>query len=142
MVPIVARWYFDTWGKGVPGNTFKKLLSRLEGELNRTTVPLTMVALQSGRPIGAAQIKRNELNIFPVETFWLSGVYTTPGARGWGLASMLAEKMVSIAETLDINALYLQTEALNGGLYARLGWKDVQTLYNMGINVLVMRRDL
>jgi len=43
---------------------------------------------------------------------------------------------------MGISKLYLQTESLDGGLYARLGWKPVVESDTRGFPVLVMVRGL
>ncbi len=142
LIPDVADWYFNTWGKGVPGNTYEKLLKRVTKEANKQSLPITRIAVDGDRPVAAAQLKANELTIFAFETHWLSGVYVDKDARGRGLATALVQEIVRIARARGIKKLYLQTEALDGGLYRRLGWEPVKTVFNMGINVLVMVRQL
>jgi len=43
---------------------------------------------------------------------------------------------------MGVSELYLQTEALDGGLYARLGWKPLQEADNRSYRVLLMVRRL
>jgi hypothetical protein len=54
----------------------------------------------------------------------------------------LAEEIVIIAKNFGVKELYLQTEALDGGLYKRLGWKTIETIKYNSVLVAVMVRQL
>lgn len=41
-----------------------------------------------------------------------------------------------------VERLHLQTPALDGGLYARLGWEPIAQVTNHGLDALVMERVL
>lgn len=142
-VPTVARWYYDEWGHKDPTNSFELTCERLAGKLNKDRLPLPIIAVDTGRTvIGTAQLKRHEMDIFPDREFWLGSIYVAPSARGCGLATTLVNKIVELAVEFQVKELWLQTEALNGGLYARLGWKIVEQLEDKGTKVAVMLRDM
>ncbi|MFQ6006412.1 MAG: hypothetical protein ACE5OQ_13020, partial [Woeseia sp.] len=50
------------------------------------------------------------------------------------------EQIATMAPTYGVQTLHLQTEAPDGGLYARLGWTPYAQVNNRGLNVLVMER--
>ena len=54
----------------------------------------------------------------------------------------MTRKIAEISVALGIDKLHLQTERLDGGLYARLGWTPIEAVYNEGLHVLVMEKDL
>lgn len=141
-IPILARWFFDQWGRDVPGNSFEATCERIGEKLNRDQAPLHLVAVEGGRPLGTAQWKIREMAIYPEREFWLGNVYVAPEARGHGLASHLAEEIAQLAKSHGVSELSLQTERLDGGLYARLGWKPVEQVHHHGRDVLVMQRNL
>ena len=142
-VPIVARWYFDEWGHLDPSNSFELTCERLSGKLNRDKLPLPIIAVDSsGKVVGTAQLKRREMDIFPDREFWLGSLYVDLPARGQGIAVALIDKVVSLANDFKVTELWLQTEALDGGLYSRLGWKVVERLEYHDVKVAVMLRKL
>lgn len=72
----------------------------------------------------------------------LGGVYVPVEHRGKGIASQLIRQAHRIAHTLGVPTLFLQTENLEGGLYASLGWVAVAQAKNRGLDVLVMEKAL
>src|SRR6185503_13278459 len=140
----IATWYFNQWGHEEPGVSVEKIYERVNSKLNRDQAPITIVALAAGhgKPVGAAQLKIREMDIYPDREFWLGGVYVDSAARGQGVAGLLVKKVEEISKQLGIQELYLQTERLSGGLYARLGWMAVEQVDYQGRRVLVMRKDL
>jgi GNAT superfamily N-acetyltransferase len=139
-VPIVARWYFDEWGHAAADNTFERTCARINGKLNRDRAPLHVLAIEDDQVLGVAQLKLREMNMYPEWEHWLGGVFVPPQARGRGIASALCSKVQETAFSLGICALYLQTEKLDGGLYARLGWRGVDRVRYNGYDVLVMEK--
>jgi GNAT superfamily N-acetyltransferase len=82
------------------------------------------------------------LSVFPDYMPWLGSVFVHPDYRNRSIASQLCLEIVSLATSFGAGQLFLQTERLDGGLYARLGWKPIDQLNYRGHDVLVMRKDL
>lgn len=141
-IPVLARWYFDQWGSQIEGNSVEATCDRICEKLNRDRAPLHLVAVEDDVPLGAAQWKIREMEIYPEREYWLGNVYVSAEARGRGIASQLAEAIAQEARSCGVQVLSLQTERLDGGLYARLGWKPVEKIYRHGRDVLVMERQL
>ena len=142
-IPIVTRWYFDEWGHSVPEASFEKTLATLRESLNRDKPPLVVLAVQGEIVVGAAELKPHEmLSVYPDKEPWLGGVFVRPDFRNRRIASQLAMKIVEIAESFGVDQLFLQTERLDGGLYARLGWRPIEQVNYRGCEVLVMERRL
>jgi len=140
-VPTVARWYYDEWGHEESGNSFEATCERLERKLNRETIPIPIIACDTdGSVIGAAQLKFREMDIFPQREIWLGGVYVAEDGRGRGVGAALVSGAIDLAEALKIPEVWLQTEALDGGLYTRFGWVLVEKLKHKGKNIAVMVR--
>ncbi|MEM7172482.1 MAG: GNAT family N-acetyltransferase [Pseudomonadota bacterium] len=143
LVPVIARWYFDEWGHGIADNSFEKTCVRLNGKLNRDVLPIHVIALHDGQPLGVAQLKPQEMHdLFPERTPWLGGVYVPSSARNRGVASALARQAALKARSLQINQLYLQTLRLDGGLYAPAGWQPLEQVTYQGLDILVMKKTL
>jgi len=141
-IPTVARWYFDMWGHKASGNTLDKTIERLKTTLNRNQLPLRVVAIEDRQVIGAATLKLREMDIFPDREHWLGDVFVCPAVRGRGVGSQLVGHLIGRATSLHIHTLHLQTEQLNGGLYAKLGWMPSEEVDYHGARVLIMSRQL
>ena len=55
---------------------------------------------------------------------------------------MMCKEIETVARRLQVPRLHLQTEHLDGGLYARLGFLPVDQVEHNGYHVLVMAKDL
>jgi GNAT superfamily N-acetyltransferase len=141
-LPRIARWYFDAWGHTILNNSVEKTCERIREKLNRNKPPLTLIAVERERVVGAAQLKIGEMNIYPERRYWIGGVFVDPHVRGVGVGSALVMRLSDIARSMHIKKLHLQTEQLDGGLYTRLGWKAVEKVRYQGVYVLVMERYL
>ena len=139
-VPTIARWWFDEWGHEAPGLTAEANEARVRENLG-ALLPVTIVALRDGRPVGVAALKAHELfDVLPERTPWLGGVYVVPEARGEGLAARLVGEIEAIAARAGFRRLWLDTEVPDGGLYARLGWRIDRHLEHAGLKLTVMDR--
>ncbi|NQY36673.1 MAG: GNAT family N-acetyltransferase [Alteromonadaceae bacterium] len=141
-VPKLAQWYFDEWGSYVENSSINSLSSKLNEYLNKTEIPLIILAVNGDEVMGAAQLKFREMTIYPEKEHWLGGVYIVTEHRGKNLASALVKKTEEIALTMGVRRLHLQTENLTGGLYARLGWQLIKSVNYLGVDVAVMYKDL
>jgi len=142
-VPLVAQWWHDEWGHLAPGETVEELISRVNGLLSRDTCPISVVAVLENTIAGVAALKLQEMfELYPDKQFWLGNVFVAPEFRGRGIGSALARKVVEIARAKGIQALHLQTESLNGGLYAKLGWERIEQVHYRGYDALVMVKRL
>lgn len=141
-LPVVARWYYDEWGHKITNNSYERTCARIRGKLNRDKAPLHIVAVRDGAPLGVAQLKVREMDIYPDKGHWLGSLYVAPEVRGQGVAGKLVGTVMETARSFGIDRLYLQTERHDGGLYARLGWQALEQVRYRGLDVLIMERDL
>lgn len=142
-IPQVARWWCDEWGLPRRHESFEAYLSEL-ASLRPDKLPLHVLALSEGHVAGVATLKDQSAShsLLPDFQHWLSGVYVPPAMRGRGIATALCLKMVDLAKTRGAARLHLLTEDLDGGLYAKIGWKPVREVHVEGIDLLVMARDV
>jgi len=141
-IPILASWYYKEWGHLSEGNTLTKVTEKLHGYLNTDKIPLIVLAIENGVVLGASQLKYREMDIYPEKEHWLGGVYVSVDHRGHKIAEKIIGIIISIAVTLNINKLYLQTECLDGGLYKLLGWQPIERVSYRGVDVLVMENEI
>lgn len=141
LVPIVSRWWFDQWGYVNPSVTFEQQTEDIRSAMSRDEVPVHVVALRDDQPVGVAMLKDHEMqDRYPNKRYWLGNVYVAEEWRGQGIAAKLAMKIVEIARAKGIPALHLQTLAIDGGLYAKLGWTPLENVQHRGREVCVMVR--
>ncbi|WP_093534457.1 GNAT family N-acetyltransferase [Stenotrophomonas rhizophila] len=143
LLPVVARWYFDTWGHRVPGWTLEDEQQRLEVFLHDNELPVLLMATDNEVPVAAAQLKFHERTERPERLHWLGGVYVCPSHRGHALASDLIAALMQKAQGYGVREVFLQTEHDDGGLYAQLGWEPLERqTHRTGVPVRIMRRVL
>ena len=142
-LPLVAGWLYTEWGRRDPGNSPEATAERLAAELSRDRLPIVVVAAYNGVVVGTAALKLHELrDRFPELRHWLGGVYVSADARGHGIAGALVRHVEQLAIDRGITVLHLQTERLDGGLYARLGFQPIEQIKHRGIDVMVMVKPL
>lgn len=141
-VPRIAGWYFDQWGRadGIPNA--EHIEAKLQSYLNRDEMPLMVLAIAEDEILGVVQLKFREMDIYPEKEHWLGGVYVPAQHRGRDIATMLVHQALRLARALGVEQLHLQTEKLDGGLYARLGWVPQERVTYHGNEVLVMEKHL
>ena len=140
-MPAVARWLIDEWWPEKTEQAVQELVTALGQRASRSVVPIDLVAFIEQRVVGIATIKPHELQErFPDTHHWLGGIVVDPAARGRGVAAALTEHAVITARSLGIPTLHLQTEHLDGGLYARVGFRPWQQIEHDGSQRLLMRR--
>jgi GNAT superfamily N-acetyltransferase len=142
-IPVIAKWYYDEWGHLRHGNSLARTREEIEGFVYRDRMPFIRVATLNNAIVGAAQLKFHEMaKMFPDKEHWLGGVYVAADSRGRGYGSLIAEDIARLAPEYGVQTLYLQTPALDGGIYAQLGWVPYAQVNNHGLDVLVMERHL
>jgi len=142
-VPLVAGWLFDEWGHERPGLTRDVAVANLQARLSRDTIPIQVVAVDNSAVVGVAILKPHELqHRYPNWLHWLGSVFVVQERRGRGLATALCRHVEQVAVQLGVPKLHLQTEHLDGGLYARLGFQPIETVHEHNHEVLVMAKSL
>lgn len=141
-IPLIAQWYFDEWGRAAKDNSVQKIHDRISGMLNRDKIPVHILAVEGDELLGVAQLKIREMDIYPDKEHWVGGVFVAPIARKRGLGSQLVLKALELAKGFKVKTLYLQTERLDGGLYAGLGFRPIEKVRYNGLHVLVMENNL
>ncbi len=142
-VPQIACWWFDAWGHLRPGTSVDGFTATLNEQLFRDQLPIRIVAIGDGIVVGVAELKLHEMaDLYPDKEFWMGGIFVAPGFRRRGIGSALSLKIAEIAKSKCIQAIHLQTQNLNGGLYAKLGWERIEQVNYKGYEALVMVKQL
>ncbi|MEL4893253.1 GNAT family N-acetyltransferase [Xanthomonas protegens] len=138
-LPQIAAWYHAAWGREA-GFTLDDELRQLQRAADAHGLPRRLAAFDGAQPIAVVQLKDREMDAFPQYPYWLGGMYVAEAYRGRGIAGRLLAHALADAANLGLDVLYLQTEQLDGGLYARHGWQPVQEADSHGSRVLLMVR--
>ncbi len=138
-IPLVARWYYEEWGRDLPDNSPEICAAWLAPQVNRERVPLHLIALEGDTVLGTAALKLREMTEFPDREHWLGGVFVPLEQRGRGVAAELTRFALEYAPRIGVRELFLQTDRLDGGLYARAGFEPLARVHSDGHEVLVMR---
>nr|WP_211183739.1 GNAT family N-acetyltransferase [Pseudoalteromonas arctica] len=142
MQPVIAKWYFQQWGHLVEGSSVELFNNKLNDYLNRDSIPLVIMAVEGEDVLGVAHLRYHEMTIYPDKEHWLGGGYIDTKYRSKGVASALVNHLESVAVSLGVTDIHLQTEKLDGGLYKQLGWQPIEQVNNRGVEVLVMTKHI
>lgn len=137
-IPTLARWHLAEWGHYSASRTQASTEERLRRHLASDGIPLTMVALEGGEPVGSAALVWNDMKTRPEIRPWLADVVVDPAWRRRGIGSKLVRRLVKRARQLGVDTLYLYTPDQDR-LYARLGWKTIERLEYRNEEVVLMK---
>lgn len=141
LVPVVARWLWEAFWQ-YDGYAPEQTTVAIGAAVARRGPPQTFVLLVDGEPVGTASLAARDLDERPDLTPWLAGVFVVPEARGRGHAPRLVATVEAACRNASIPTVWLYTNTAER-LYARLGWRTVETVPRDGKPpVALMRRDL
>jgi predicted N-acetyltransferase YhbS len=127
----VAEWLYREWFRGL-SLSLEGTEEVLRARAQRDALPVGLVALEDGEPVGTASLVLDTLpNDWECSPF-LAGVYVRPAHRGRGIGGQLCRHALIEARRLGIGRLYLYTPGQEA-FYIRLGWSRVmETLLETG----------
>lgn len=115
----VAEMIWREFWTDVPGATTQGMADRLAKAGRPDAVPLCLVALHEGQPIGVVNLVENDDDVHVDWTPWLAGLVVAEPWRGRGVGSALVGRLLDEARRLGIQQVYLGTDG--PGFYTRLG---------------------
>ena len=140
LVPVVARWLWDEWWRR-NGHSFEQTLAAVSESVTARPMPRAFILLADGQPVGAASLVAHDLDERPDLSPWLAGVLVLPAARRRGHAARLVAAVEAECRAASIPTLWLYTRTAEP-LYARIGWRTVESFQRNGNAYALMRRDL
>jgi predicted N-acetyltransferase YhbS len=144
VIPILAAWIYNEWSYLYPGTTLRDFEDLFRARINKNSLPLTLVAIEAGEPIGTASLKAFDMEKRRDLTPWLTSLHVAEPWRRRGIGSSLVKAIEQKAEELGIGKLFLfSTVAAHvDPFYSRLGWRvKERTLYH-SYPVIIMEKDL
>ncbi len=96
--PLVVLWWYSVWADRMVPN-LEKNVEQLAASLSKDDLPIHILAMADGVPVGTAALKLQEVEeLFPDKQYWLGSVYVAEHLRGMKIASKLSLKIVEIAQ--------------------------------------------
>ena len=140
-VATVICWWQSVWADRM--GTTEQAEAILRDSLSKDELPVHVLAMLDGKPVGSAALKNQELaELYPDCKYWLGSVFVDEAYRGGKIASALSEHIADLARQRHLPHLYLQTLNSSGGLYAKLGWQAIEAFEYRGERSLLMCRQL
>lgn len=140
-VPTIAGWYWDEWGHLDPAGTRERWTLRLAEQTNRDRIPLTLVAVERGKPVGTAQLVTHDMETRKDLSPWLAGVLLLPEHRSHGVGLRLVEEVQNRARKMEVKKLYLYTRSAVS-FYEKLDWRELERCDYQGREVVIMSKSL
>ena len=123
---LVAGWIWGEFWRDKPGVTVDTLAARLGEARDPDRVPLSLLAVEDGAPVGTVNLVHSDSETRPDLHPWLAALVVAPAARGRGIGSALVRALNAHAARLGFAELFLGTDI--PAFYARLGAERVQTV--------------
>ena len=133
----VATLIHQAFWTEVPGASAESMQARLATADSVERVPLSLVALHGGQPLGVVNLVENDAEHRPEWTPWLAGMVVHRAWRGRGVGSVLVRSLLAEARRLGLPRVYLGTDG--PGFYTRLGAVEHERVRD---DFLYMRFDL
>lgn len=136
LVRTVAEWHQLEWSH-FSGRTVEDRIAEFAEHRDTSALPLTVIAVEGGRPVGSASLLERDMEEVRMVTPWLGSVFVLPEHRGGGIGSLLCRRIADEARRLGVETLYLFTPD-KSGLYERMGWNIMEKLSYHGTEVTLM----
>lgn len=120
-LPVVGTWIYNEWWSRAHDSP-EVVLALLRTHDLRDRVPLTVVALLDGTPVGSCSVIENDCVHRPEYAPWVAAVYVRPEHRRRGIASAILQEAAAIAARTGVHGLYIDCLATTAPVYERNGW--------------------
>jgi GNAT superfamily N-acetyltransferase len=137
-IPRSASIWYEVLGKvWIPDTSIEQIIKLSADYLNDSTLPLTLVALDDGKPIGTCSLRRDDsirpdfiyANLSAEELAkigWLESIVVDTAYQKQGVGKLLIEAIQNKAREFGINRLFLFAfDKTLLDYYARFGWKII-----------------
>jgi predicted N-acetyltransferase YhbS len=115
---MAALIHHEFW-QHVPGASVQRMFDRL-GQADRAdAVPLCLVALYGGQPVGVVNLVDSDDDNHPEWHPWLAGLVVAEPWRGQGVGSALVRTLLDLARRQQLPRVFFGTDG--PGFYRRLG---------------------
>lgn len=121
VIPELASFHLEYFGQFNPQLTLESREAQLHLRTGKSSIPLTLVALDQNKPVGSACLVEHDLPGHPDLTPWVSSVIVRSELRRMGIGSALMKRIEQEGARLGYEKLYLFTPDMEA-FYSQLGW--------------------
>ncbi len=118
-LPLVAKWIHEAFWLDQEGYEPDFFEARLGEASDPDNIPLSLLALDEGAPVGTVNLIVNDDPQRPHLTPWLAALYVEPDFRRRGHGAALIVRLLSEASRLGCGTVYLTTHIPD--FYKRFG---------------------
>ncbi len=118
-IPLVATWIYGEFWAGKPGTSVETFAALLRDARDPDRIPLSLLALDDGRPAGTVNLIHSDSPSRPHLHPWLAALYVVPELRSRGIGQALVRALLAEARRLRVPELFLGTDI--PGYYERFG---------------------
>jgi hypothetical protein len=126
--PRLASWTYNAWHSYNPDLTKANELSKIKTRMNTDKIPLTLVLVENGSPVGMANLKQSaEVPGLPQHKVWVGSFYVE--AQFAEAANNLLQALCQQAIKLHIKELWVwESDPDAPAFYLKQDWKLVTRL--------------
>ena len=140
-IPALSQWFLREWRDFYGDKTWEDVAGTFYQRLNRSRIPLALVAFEEDRPLGTISLLEESISTRKHLAPWLGGLYVREDARRHGIGKQLIEAAVGEARGLGIEQLFIGIRKAED-YYLQLGWEMVERMDYYGEDIAIMRLDL
>ena len=147
LLPELAAWLKREWSGyyagGVPGGPAAPMsAAQIEEDLrpclDASCIPLGLVALKDEAIVGTVALREHALHTQPRYRPGLGGLHVLEPHRRQGIGTAVLRAGMEAARNLGYSEVYISTSVV-GGILARLGWEEVETVLHYGEAQMLFR---
>lgn len=120
-VGTLAAWFSTQWPNYYAGRGPDEVARLFEERLQRDDVPLALVALDGGEPVGTVSLMTTSIPTHAHLSPWVGGLYVRDDRRGRGLGMALVRRATEEARRLGVTELFMALHAA-AERYVADGW--------------------
>ena len=135
VIPRLAAWFRAEWPDEIGGDA--------ESGFHRCTnireIPIGLVAVDNGNPIGTVQLLKTSVSSHPHLKPWIGGLYVESRSRHRGIAARLIDAALATAKSIGVSKVYVGITAARE-FYERSGWKYIEDGDAHGEHVMILAK--
>ena len=116
---LVAEWIYREFWQGRDRYSADDLEGLLRQATDRERIPLSLIAVAGGRPVGTVNLIDNDDPTRPQLHPWLAALLVIPEYRGRGIGAALVRALLGEAKRLGYEEVFLGADI--PAFYSRLG---------------------
>jgi len=126
LIPGVTEALRREWADWYGREDFTDTLFEFSRRARTDALPMTLVAVDGARLVGAASLVQASIATHAHLTNWIGGLWVTPERRGQGIGAALVEAACDHAKRLGMGDLHAAT-ATAEALFVRAGFERIDT---------------